>query len=81
MRRKARDGEDLLAERRQKSVVVPTFKEASETVHKAHAATFKNEKHKAQWIASLRADVFPVLRNLRLSAIQSGDVLKVLAPI
>lgn len=81
IRRKARDGEDPLAERRRTSLVVPTFKEAAETVHEAHAATFKNDKHKAQWLASLKADVFPVLGGLRVSAIQSGDVLKVLSPI
>jgi integrase len=81
IRRKARDGEDPLAERRRTSVIVPTFKEAAETVHKAHAATFKNDKHKAQWLASMNADVFHVLGHQRVSAIQSGDVLKVLSPI
>jgi hypothetical protein len=79
IRRKARDGEDPLADRRRTSVVVPTFKEAAETVHKAHSATFKNEKHRAQWLASLKADVFPLLGGLRVSTIQSGDVLKVLS--
>jgi hypothetical protein len=81
IRRKARDGEDPLAERRRTNVVVPTFKEAAEIVHKAHSATFKNEKHKSQWLASLKADVFPLLGGLRVSTIQSGDVLKVLSPI
>lgn len=81
IRRKAHDGEDPLAERRRATLVVPTFKEAAEIVHKAHAATFKNEKHKAQWLASLKTDVFPILGSLRVSAIQSGDILKVLAPI
>jgi integrase len=81
IRRKARDGENPLADRRRATLVVPTFREAAETVHKAHAATFKNEKHKAQWLASLEADVFPVLGDLRVSAIQSGDALKVLSPI
>ena len=80
IRRKARDGEDPLAERRRTTLVVPTFKEAAETVHEAHAATFKNAKHKAQWLASLKADVFPLLGDVRVSAIQSGDVLKVLSP-
>jgi integrase len=81
IRRRARDGEDPLADRRRASLVAPTFKEAAETVHAAHAATFKNEKHKAQWLASLKMDVFPVLGDLRVSTIQSGDVLKVLSPI
>jgi integrase len=81
MRRKARDGEDPLAERRRASLVVPTFREAAKTVHAAHAATFKNDKHKAQWLASLKADVFPLLGDVRVSVIQAGDVLKVLSPI
>lgn len=81
IRPKARDGENPLADRRRATLAVPTFSEAAETVHKAHAATFKNEKHKAQWLSSLQADVFPVLGNLRVSAIQSGDVLKALSPI
>ena len=79
MRRKARDGGDPLAERRRASLVVPTFREAAETVHAAHAATFKNDKHKSQWLASLKADVFPVLGDIRVSAIQTGDVLKALS--
>lgn len=81
MRRMARDGEDPLAERRKAKLTVPTFREAAETVHAAHAATFKNDKHKAQWLASLKADVFPVMGDLLVSAIQIGDVLKVLSPI
>jgi integrase len=81
IRRKARDGEDPLAERRRATLVVPTFKEAAEKVHEQQAATFKNDKHKAQWLASLKADVFPTLGHLRVSVIQSGDVLKVLSPI
>jgi len=65
LRRRARDGEDPLEERRRASVKVLTFKEAAEQVHAAHAASFKNEKHKAQWLASLKADVFPVLGDRR----------------
>ena len=39
---------------------MPTFKEAAQKVHASHAATFKDAKHKAQWLTSLGADVFPV---------------------
>lgn len=81
MRRMARDGEDPLAERRRTSLVVPTFREAAAMVHAAHAATFKNQKHKAQWLASLKTDVFPVLGDLRVSAIDTADVLKTLSPV
>ena len=56
LRRMARAGDDPLAERRRERRTVPTFKEAAQKVHAAHAATFRNAKHKAQWLASLEAD-------------------------
>src|SRR5687767_10956761 len=59
LRRIARDGGDPLADRRREKMIVPTFKDAAEKVHREHAATFRNEKHKAQWLASLKAYVFP----------------------
>lgn len=81
MRRIARDGGDPLAERRRVRRTVPTFTEAASTVHSAHAATFKNAKHKAQWLASLKANVFPVFGDRPVDGITSGDVLKALSPI
>ena len=50
-------------------------------MHAAHAATFKNAKHKAQWLASLEADIFPVFGERLVDAIESADILKALAPI
>ena len=76
----ARAGGNPLAERRRERVTVPTFKEAAQTVHAAHAATFRNAKHKAQWLASLAADVFPVFGERPVNAIESSDVLKALSP-
>jgi integrase len=81
LRRQARRGEDPLAERRRASQAIPTFRDAAQRVHAAHAATFKNERHKAQWIASLEADVFPTFGDLRVSTIQPSDVLRALSPI
>lgn len=81
LRRIARAGGDPLAERRRARITVPTFKAAAEQVHAAHAATFRNAKHKAQWLASLAADVFPVFGARQVNAIESGDVLKPLTPI
>lgn len=70
-----------MAERRRERRTVPTFKEAALKVHEAHAATFRNAKHKAQWIASLEADVFPVFGGRPVDAIDSSDVLRALSPI
>ncbi|MGH9387302.1 MAG: tyrosine-type recombinase/integrase, partial [Vicinamibacterales bacterium] len=81
LRRIARKGGDPLADRRRERRAVPTFKEAAKKVHAAHAPTFKNAKHSAQWLASLTADVFPVFGDHPVTSIDTGDVLKALSPI
>src|SRR5260370_1210432 len=68
LRRMARAGADPLGERRRERRTVPTFTEAAKKVHAAHAATFRNAKHRAQWLASLEADVFPVFGSRPVSA-------------
>src|SRR5262245_57068428 len=55
-RKIARRGGDPLAERRRESQTMPTFKKAAEEVHATHAMTFRNRKHKAQWLQSLAND-------------------------
>lgn len=59
MRRLARDGGDPLAERRRARMVVPTFKEAAEKVHAETAHSWKNHKHAAQWLTTLKTYAFP----------------------
>jgi len=81
LRRQVRDGKNPLAERRRERRTVPTFKYAATQFHAAHSATFKNAKHKAQWLASLEADVFPAFGDRPVNAIESADVLKALSAI
>ncbi len=81
LRHLARSGGDPLAERRRERRKALTFKEAAKKVHEAHAATFKSVKHRAQWLASLEADVFPVFGERDVDSIESSDVLKALSPI
>lgn len=81
LRRIARDGGDPLAERRRERRTVPTFQQAALQVHAAHSSTFRNEKHKAQWLSSLTAYVFPAFGERLVSAVDSRDVLKALTPI
>ena len=47
----------------------------------AHADTGRNEKHRAQWGATLRAYVFPKIGSMGVNQIGVGDVLAVLEPI
>lgn len=81
LRRLARRGGDPLAERRKSRVVVPTFRDAAQAVHASHAGSFRNLKHRADWLSSLEMHVFPSLANQRVDAITSADVLKVLGEI
>lgn len=81
LRRMARAGEDPLAQRRHERRTVLTFKQAAESVHASHSETFRNQKHKAQWMASLKAYVFPVFGERPVNKIETADVLKALTPI
>jgi integrase len=81
LRRVARSGGDPLAERRRERVTVPTFSEAAKKVHATHSTTFRNPKHKAQWLASLQTNIFPVFGDRPVNVIDSGEVLRALTPI
>src|SRR4051794_8859808 len=78
LRGMARAGADPLAARRRAQRPVLSFKEAAKQVHLAHGATFRNAKHKTQWLASLEKDVFPVFGDRAVDVIDSADVLKAL---
>lgn len=81
LRLDARKRVDILAVRRVERRVVPTFEVAAKAVHTEHGKSFRNPKHRAGWLASLAADVFPLIGTRPVNAIDSGDVLKVLSPI
>lgn len=81
LRKLARQGGDPMAERRKERKASLTFEEAAVTVHESHSATFRNPKHKAQWISTLRQYVFPVFGTKPVSDIDSADILNALTPI
>ena len=80
-RKIARDGGDPVAERKAAKAVVPTFAEAAERVHADREASWKNEKHAAQWINTLRTYAFPHLGERPVNTLATPDVLRVLSPI
>jgi hypothetical protein len=80
LRLDARKRIDILAARRIERRIAPTFEAAAKTVHAEHGRSFRNSKHRAGWLASLAADVFPLIGTRPVNAIDSGDVLKVLKP-
>jgi hypothetical protein len=80
-RKIARAGGDPLAERRKAKAIIPTFAEAANAVHLEHRRAWKNDKHTAQWINTLRQYAFPTIGDRRVDQIETADVLRVLSPI
>lgn len=58
-----------------------SFKECAEEYHRREAPKWKNAKHAAQWINTLRTYVFPKLGNKKVHNIGKTEVLAVLKPI
>ena len=58
-----------------------TFKEVADRYIAAHAAGWRNEKHGAQWRATLDAYAFPVFGSRSVAAIDVGLVMRALEPI
>jgi integrase len=77
----ARRGEDPVAKRRSQRRMVPTFESAATTVHASNEATWRNAKHAAQWLTTLKTYAFPGFGETPVDRITTADVLKVLAPI
>lgn len=58
-----------------------TFKTAAERYIEAHGSSWRNEKHRAQWRATLDTYAMPTLGKTAVQAIATGDVMKVLESI
>jgi integrase len=80
LRRSARKGGDPSAQVRTPSTK-PTFKTLVEQVHKANLPTWKNEKHGAQWINTLKQYAYPVIGERQIDDIERPDILNILQPI
>ncbi|OYZ16878.1 MAG: hypothetical protein B7Y35_02910 [Sphingomonadales bacterium 28-64-96] len=80
-------GSDPIAEKRarkarQKQLEgVPTFERAATLRHDEIKATFRNEKHRAQWLATLKTYAVPTLGSLRIDEITRANVRDALLPI
>ena len=72
------------AERAQRAVEdarAITFDHCADAFIKAHASGWKNQKHIAQWKATLRTYASPVFGSLPVQAVDVALVMKVLEPI
>ena len=78
-RKIARAGGDPLARRHISET--RSFEAAAATVIDLHRHGWRNEKHAAQWEATLRGYVFPRLGKRSVADISTADVMAVLMPI
>ena len=67
LRKQAKDGVDVLAARREARVALEersarTFRATAGAMHAGIAPTFRNAKHSAQWLSTLRTYAFRVRR-------------------
>ena len=58
-----------------------TFRACAEGYIEAHKAGWRNDKHAAQWTATLETYTHPVFGDLPVQAVDTGLVMKVLEPI
>ncbi len=84
-----RDGVDPLVRRQETKAAAAaeaqkttlTFKQVAERFHAAHQASWRNEKHRAQWLTQMEAYVFPVFGSMPVERVGTAEVLNALEPI
>jgi hypothetical protein len=82
------DGKDPVAERKKVKAAAAleearaiTFAAAARQYAAQHQASWKNPKHRAQFLSTMEAYAFPVLGRLAVADIGIGEVLRVIEPI
>lgn len=87
-RRLLRDGRDPIEERKAKLTAAKveaagtlTFRQAADRYIEAFQGSWKNEKHRAQWSASLERYAYKSFGDLPVSKIETRHVLQAIEPI
>lgn len=73
-------GIDPIAERK-RAEGVPTFQEAAAKVFAENHKSWRNKKHRAQWLSTLETYAFPIIGDIAVSDIEGPDVRDVLVAI
>lgn len=66
---------------RKKAEGIPTFREAAAAVFAENKKSWKNKKHRGQWLTSLQTYAFPKIGDIAVSDIESSHVRDVLIAI
>jgi integrase len=80
-RKIAREGGDPFVNKHKAEFATPTFSAAAEQVFEEHKDSWRNAKHAAQWITTLRTYAFPLIGSRPVDQIEAPDILRVLGPI
>lgn len=80
-RKQAKQGVDPTAARRVEKLVVPSFAEAAEACHEAMKGGWRNPKHAAQWLQTLKTYAFPAFGDRNVDAVDGPAIRDALAPI
>ena len=79
-RKLARDGGDLLAEKR-RAESMPTFADATRQVWNQLRPGWRSPQHAQLWLSSLERYAIPRIGEMPISEVTSADVIGILAPI
>ncbi|MXO49687.1 tyrosine-type recombinase/integrase [Erythrobacter gaetbuli] len=60
---------------------MPTFEQLARRLHADRCPTYRNAKHRMQWINSLEKYVFPRIGDLPIDKVESSHLLEALSPI
>ncbi len=58
-----------------------TFEQCAKAYVASHEAGWKNDKHRAQWHATLKTYVYPIIGRLPVKAVDTSHVMQILEPI
>jgi integrase len=64
-----------------KAAIIPLFKDAAETVYAELEPGWKNVKHKAQWINTLRDYAVPIIGEIPINQLEPRHIADALRPI
>ena len=84
LRQQLADGVDPLASRaaaKREAAPKKTFREVAALYVEAYRPSWRNAAHATQWDQSLRDYILPVLGEMAVDAVGTGDVMNVLQPI
>ncbi len=84
LRRLVKSGRDPIGEKRaakRAELTIPTFKAAAEQAHGEQQASWRNEKHRQDWLSSLRLYAFDKIGEARVDKLTPQDLKAVLMPV